>query len=244
MHTLFRPEDAALHRFRPLRRLSGMSAVICVCAATKANLVRLGIPEEKCHVIHNGVDVEHFHPRKGTGEFITWIGRVDGQDKNPMLFVRIAELALKRGLPYRFRIAGHGPLLPAIRSYIARRALKNLEICGWTFDPRQLYQDARIVCLTSTSEASPLVLLEAMSCGVPVVASAVGGIPEVIVDDSMGCLVAGFNEADFLDAIVGLTEDPDRYESVRAGARTRVERRFSLQRMIDRHAELYGALLS
>ena len=82
-----------------------------------------------------------------------------------------------------------------------------------------------------------------MASGVPVVATNVGGIPELIKDDSVGSLVTGSNEADFLKAITLLCDDHDRYMTVSRNARAWVEQAFSLNGMLDRIANLYAALL-
>lgn len=243
MHTEFTPREEPTNEYHARETLSQFSAVICVCNATKINLVNLGIPSNKCYVIHNGVDTKKFTPNRGPGRFITWIGRVDTPHKNPMLFVRIAELAHKHNLPFQFRIVGEGPLVPFIRQYMAEAGMGNLQLYGWAQNTSEIYRDARILCMTSTSEASPLVVPEAMASGVPVVATNVGGIPELIKDDSVGSLVTGSNEADFLKAITLLCDDHDRYMTVSRNARAWVEQAFSLNGMLDRIANLYAALL-
>ena len=82
-----------------------------------------------------------------------------------------------------------------------------------------------------------------MASGVPVVASNVGGIPELIKDDSVGSLVATFTEVDFLNAIVSLCQDAERYSAVSRNARNWVKEGFSLNRMLDQLAGLYEELL-
>jgi glycosyltransferase involved in cell wall biosynthesis len=243
IHTEFGDRQYPDRRSRPRDVLAPFSAIVCVCNATKRNLVSLGIPPEKCRVIHNGVDCEGFTPNRSPGRFITWVGRISESDKNPMLFVRIAELARQRGLPLRFRMIGDGPALPLIRKYVVEHNVQNLQLDGWIQDARQIYRDAQILCITSTTEGLPLVLLESMASGVPVVASNVGGIPELIKDDSVGSLVATFTEVDFLNAIVSLCQDAERYSAVSRNARNWVKEGFSLNRMLDQLAGLYEELL-
>ena len=243
MHNEFTPQQATANRYRPHVVLCQFSAIICTCNVTKLNLVSLGVPAEKCHVIHNGVDIQRFTPNGMPGKFITWVGRVDEWDKNPMLFVRIAEPAHQRNLPYQFRMVGEGPLLPTIREYLGTRGMHNLQLYGWAQDTREIYREARILCITSTSEGLPLVASEAMASGVPVVASNVGGVPELITDDSVGLLVRSSNEADFLKAITLLCEDSGRYMAISRSARAWIEQAFSLDDMLDQVAKLYADLL-
>jgi glycosyltransferase involved in cell wall biosynthesis len=244
IHIECTPHQISHRRPPPQEALDQFSAIVCVCDATKRNLVRLGIPADRCHVIRNGVDAEVFQPAESPGRFITWVGRISDDDKNPMLFVRIAELANKRGLPLRFRMIGDGPALSVVRKYVIDHEVHNLQLDGWIQDSREIYRDAEVLCITSNTEGLPLVLLEAMASGVPVVASNVGGIPEVIKDDSVGSLVMNCNEADFLHAIVSLCRDRDRYCAVSRNARARIKEEFSLRGMLDQLAGLYNELLT
>jgi glycosyltransferase involved in cell wall biosynthesis len=244
MHQEFTPAQIRANRYRPEILLSQFSAVICACNATKKNLVSFGIPTEKCHVIYNGVDARKFIPNGAPGKFVTWIGRVDGTDKNPQLFVRIAELAQRRNLPFQFRLVGEGRLLPSIREYVRTAEIRNLQLYGWAPDPRQIYREARLLCMTSTTEGLPLVAAEAMASGVPIVASKAGGLTELIKDESVGSLVPTWNEADFLEAITLLCEDSSRHAAVSRSARGWVEQAFSLDRMLSEVRKLYRSLLA
>jgi len=240
IHTEFARKQG---RVRPRDVLVPFSAIICVCNATKRNLVSLGIPPEKCRVIYNGVDSEAFRPNLSPGGFITWVGRISESDKNPMLFVRIAELATQARLPLRFRMIGDGPALPRIRKYVLEHQVQNLQLDGWIQNAREIYRDAQILCMTSSTEGLPLVLLEAMASGVPVVAPNVGGIPELIKDESVGSLVRTFKAVDFLNAIVSLYQDPELYSAVSRNAREWVQKAFSVNRMLDELASLYDEIL-
>jgi L-malate glycosyltransferase len=242
MHNEFNFDQVRKNRYRVRETLAEFSAIICTSNATKLNLIRLGIPQEKCHVIRNGVDTQKFSLNKRAGNFITWIGRLE-QDKNPMLFVRIAELAHRQNLPLQFRIVGEGPLRSSIEAHIANRGMHNLEMYGWIDDPQKIYQEARVLCVTSTTETTPLVISEAMASGVPVVASNVGGIPEMIKDDSVGALVTTFDEADFLREITSLCADTNRHAALSRNGREWVEQAFSLERMVNDVAGIYSALL-
>jgi glycosyltransferase involved in cell wall biosynthesis len=243
IHIEMTAEEVASKRLNPKQILDQFSAVVCVCDATKMNLVRLGVSAEKCYVIRNGVDIERFTPNTRPGTFITWIGRVH-DDKNVMFFVRVAELAQRRQFPFRFRIVGDGPALPHVQSYLAAHGIVNVELSGWSDDIRGIYRDARVLCLTSTSEALPLVLLEAMASGVPVVSSNVGGIREIVRDDSVGLLLNGLQEADFLEAITSLCQDTNRYTAISRSGRAWIEESFSLRTMLEQTSSLYTTLLT
>jgi glycosyltransferase involved in cell wall biosynthesis len=91
-------------------------------------------------------------------------------------------------------------------------------------------------------EASSVAALEAMACGVPVVASRAGGLPEV-VDDAVGALVPPADPRALADAIAALLADPAGLRARGTEARRRVVERFSLGRLVDRHVEVYRELL-
>ena len=107
----------------------------------------------------------------------------------------------------------------------------------------QIYHEALVLCMTSNSEALPLVISEAMSCGVPVVAPNVGGIPEIIKDNSVGRIVSDRGPESLLNAITALTSNPEHYLGVSRNARVWIQESFSLDRMLEEIAVLYEGLL-
>jgi len=219
--------------------------VVCVSRQTLDDVTELGIPKEKCIVIHNGIDTEKFKPSGTEGEYVTWVGRVEEEDKNPLLFLRIAKAAQAEGLGYKFRMIGDGSAMQKMRSYASENKLTNLEITGAKKPAEMLgmYQQAKILCLTSKTEGLPFVVLEAMACGVPVVSSNVGGLPEIIHSPKTGVLVDGFSQNRFLDEIKKLMEDNQLYRRTRQAGRVRVEQVFSLKRQLQQMSEQYEVLL-
>jgi glycosyltransferase involved in cell wall biosynthesis len=107
----------------------------------------------------------------------------------------------------------------------------------------QIYRDALVLCITSNSEALPLVIAEAMACGVPVVAPNIGGIPEIIKDESVGRTVSDRSPESFINAIAELTGNPEHYSDISRNARVWVQKAFSLDRMLEEIAVLYKGLL-
>jgi glycosyltransferase involved in cell wall biosynthesis len=93
---------------------------------------------------------------------------------------------------------------------------------------------------SSVREGLSMAMLEAMAAGVPVVATAVGGTPELITHRVTGLLVPPGRPEDLADAVVGLLREGPAVEALRAAARRRVEERFSLPRMVEAHEALYA----
>src|SRR5439155_3722342 len=102
---------------------------------------------------------------------------------------------------------------------------------------------ASIAVLTSQSEGMPVSLLEAAACAVPAVATAVGGVPELVEDGVTGLLLPPGDAAALATALQNLIEDPVRAERLGRAARRRVEERFSLARQIDALLELWREII-
>lgn len=201
---------------------------------------------DKVEVIRNGIEVPS--PRidppasEPAGPHIGTVGRlvpVKGFD----LFLEVAA-GLKRRVPSaRFTILGDGP----IRDALTRRA-KDLGL-GASFailpirpDPTPYYRSLDLYLNTSWHEGLPLSILEAMACGVPVVAPRVGGLPEIIRDGTEGLLVDGRDPGRFVDACSRLIEDRRFAAAVAAEGRRRVASEFSSERMAELYACLYRRL--
>jgi glycosyltransferase involved in cell wall biosynthesis len=214
--------------------LNKMSRIICVSRQTMHDVTSLGVDESRCVVIHNAVDVDKFKPSKG-GEYIDWVGRVEEEDKNPLLFVQIAEAAQAHNLKYKFRLIGGGRALGKMRDYAKEHEVRNIEFLG----PRpasamsEIYKDTKILCLTSRTEGIPYNVLEAMACGKPVIATNVGGVSEIIDSSAVGVLVDRPDEWKFLDAIKNLMEDMPEYRKMGQAARRRIQTEFSISRQVD-----------
>jgi glycosyltransferase involved in cell wall biosynthesis len=104
-----------------------------------------------------------------------------------------------------------------------------------------LLSSADVAVIPSLMEATSVAALEAMSCGLPVAAARVGGLPE-IVDEDVGTLFAPADPESLAARVASLLERPDR-PALGARARSRVVERWSLERTVRRHVEIYGTLL-
>jgi len=233
-HTLFDPA------FRPhyegnIPVFNRFKAILCVCNATKNNLRRLGIDRPKLMVQYNGVDTETFTPLPSRRTWVIWVGRIDNIDKNAGCFFEIAALASQQNLHYNFKMVGDGPLLSELKSKSEALGLRNLQFTGFLEHSPTIYTDAAALCLTSTSEAMPLSVLEAMSCGVPVVSTKVGGVPEIINSSASGILVDRPDAELFLKALREHVFVEERsWRQLSAAARERIEASF---RAADQYAK-------
>jgi D-inositol-3-phosphate glycosyltransferase len=118
-----------------------------------------------------------------------------------------------------------------------------LEFLGSQRDVLALYHRSDAVLMPSLSEGLPMVALEAMACGLPLIASAVGGVPELVVDGDTGILLTSRDPAVWARTLQELAQDREKAQRLGAAGRRRVERDFTERRMLEALNEVYrGAL--
>ena len=221
------------------------TTTICVAHGEReAGLRARTCRDDRTVVIHNGVDLER--PRRPTGPprppvTLLTIGRMR-EPKDFTTLVR-AIAALDRG-SVRLRIAGDGPDRPEVESEISRLGVHDaVELLGTRGDVDELLAAADLFVLSSDSEGLPMSVLEAMVAGLPVVASAVGGVPELVTHGETGLLVPPRDSAALAAAIREIAGDSQLRDRLGDAARRRAQQEFSIERCRQQHLELYQALL-
>jgi glycosyltransferase involved in cell wall biosynthesis len=135
-------------------------------------------------------------------------------------------------------VIGDGPLRESVEARAAA-SCGRIHVLGWRHDLERIYQAADVVALTSDNEGTPVALIEAMAAGRAVVATRVGGVPDLVADGETGLLVPARDPGAMADAIAGLAEDPGRRRRLGAAARDRVRRRFGAPRLVAEIAAVY-----
>ena len=227
-----------------------VDVVTCVSeSAARYTHKHVRVPDEKLVVIHNGIDPTRCDmpvmapPDRwrlpADGPVIASIGRLDEQ-KNPFLMLRAARLVAKEIPEAVFAFAGTGPLEADCRAEADRLRLKErVRWLGWVEDTRPLLARMDLLALSSKWEGMPNVVLEAMACRKPVVATAVGGCPEMLGNGETGLLVPAGDAKALAERILQLLRDPDLRERFGRAARARVEQQFSIKAMIEANEGLY-----
>jgi len=195
-------------------------------------------------VIPNGIelDVPRTHGAADGPLRIVSVGRMAA----PKDFITLVR-ALSRlpGDSYRAEIIGYGPDRDAIEREIELLGLTaSVVLAGERDDVPERLAAGDVYVLSSRSEAMPMVVLEAMAAGLPVVASAVGGVPELVVDGETGLLVAPGDPEALAAALSRLAQDPLLRGRFGAAGHTRAERHHSLEEMRRRYADLYRSELA
>ena len=195
-------------------------------------------------VIHNGVGLERPQRAPGPAPQPATLLSV-GRFRPPKDFTSLirAMAALEPGTA-RLRIAGDGPDRPAIEQEIATLGLhETVELLGTRADVDELLAAADVFVLSSDSEGLPMSVLEAMAAGLPVIASAVGGVPELVADKETGALVPPRDSQALAAAIREIAGDPQLRDRLGQAGRRRARQEFSLEACRRRHLDLYRDLL-
>jgi glycosyltransferase involved in cell wall biosynthesis len=141
-------------------------------------------------------------------------------------------------------VVGDGALEAVCHRFVAEHRLERYVVfAGWRSDVALFYADHRIFCLSSIHEAFGICLAEAGAQGLAVVATRVGGVPEVIEEGITGLLVPPRDPRAMARAILRLADDPPLCAKMGAQARRRVAERFTVQKMTDAYKRLYTSKL-
>jgi glycosyltransferase involved in cell wall biosynthesis len=213
---------------------------------------KLGLPESRVHLIYNGVDVALFSPRddrtaRQPGPVVIGnLARLHRKNGHETLLDALEALAAKPDLPsWRCVIAGEGPEAQALAESITRRGLDaRVELAGHVGDPAVFLRSLDLYVQSSTAEGLPNAALEAMATGLPVVATAVGGTPEVVEEGKTGWLVPAGDAGSLAGQIAALLRAPAERGAMGQAGRQRVEQRFSVPRMIADTERLLDGLLA
>lgn len=245
---------------RLLQRLVCRAAdhVLVNAVAVKTLLVRQGYDASRISVVRNGIDISRFRAPGATTGLRRELGLPDGAPvvavvsrlnrlKGIEYFLEAAALLATRFPEALFLIVGDS-ISQAYRNELQARARElglgeRISFTGFRSDVPDLLCEAAVSVLPSLSEGLSNVVLETMAAGVPVVATSVGGTPEMVEDGVTGLLVPPRDARALAEAIGSLLADPARGRAIGRAGRQRVAERFSLQAMVSGTEQLYERLL-
>ena len=218
--------------------------VTSVCAENSRLQVALGADATRAHVIPNGVRRQPAWERPASRElWIGLVGRVVGV-KDIGTFLRACALVARQRSDVRFAVVGpldHDPVYAQRCVGLARRlGLESRLVFTGETDPDPWYRRLDVLCLTSVSEAQPLVVLEAMAAGLPVVCTAVGGCAQLV--GSGGIVTAPGTPRATADALLRLCGDRDLRARLGAAGRARSRRRHDANAVHATYHRLYETL--
>jgi glycosyltransferase involved in cell wall biosynthesis len=244
-----------LHLERWLTRRT--ARVIAVSGALAAELTGVfELPADKVVMIHNGLDLA---PYLGAGSrdavrarlglpldaFVYGIAARFAPQKGLDAFVAAAAPVLEADPGSWLVMAGDGPLLESVRAQARKTRVANRVVFpGFETDVPGLLSALDVYVNSSVSEALGIGTIEAMAAGLPVVATAVGGTPEVVEDGVTGTLVPGGRAKPLTDALLAMGKDSAARKRMGAAGRERAIAEFGLDGMLDRTAAVYREVLA
>lgn len=235
-------------RYLQMRSWRRFDAVVAVSHPLAEELRSSGVPKSRVHVVPNawepdvppcsgeearavlGVEPSEFH--------LGWVGRL-GREKGPDLFLDALKIVANEGRSFVASIVGEGPLEGELKERSASLQLDDrVRWHGSIPEASRLLKAFDAVVISSRTEGTPMVLLEAMAQGVPVVASAVGGIPHTL-ESREGYLVPPEDPRALARALLEVAVDPDEADARAARARRRILEERSLARWTARYEKIY-----
>ena len=250
--TISSPEWLIARRLFPYRLFIRMAdSVISVSEATRTWLIeKRGVSPYHIKVIPYGVNLAFFHTNSAakikenfgfsqTDKIIGMVGRLHPQ-KGHQYLIEAAKIVTSRIPNSKFAIVGDGPLRHELERHAQSAGLENhFHFMGFRHDVPELIQIFDIFTLPSLYEGLPNVVLEAMACGLAVVATPVDGTKEAVIHNETGLLIPPENSEALANALIDLLINPEKAKRFGQEGRKRVENYFSLEKQVQQFEELY-----
>ncbi|GAA0315538.1 glycosyltransferase family 4 protein [Bacillus carboniphilus] len=210
--------------------------VIAVSNFMFQQLVKKGIPEKKVKLIYNGVEEPELLPSPNPNEElkISIIGRLREEKGHDFLLKSLAKLDKQYPeLPWICNIFGDGPLENELHSLVKKLGLESrVNIKGFTNNKEEIYSQTDIVVIPSSNEALSYVAIEALSYSKVVIASNVGGLPEIVKDGETGILVEYGDVESLTTKLKKILTDQELYQSLAKNGNAFFKEKFTLTKMI------------
>lgn len=237
-----------------IHRLAG-THISVVAQQSYFHALGMGVNQARLHCITNGVDVDVFKPaRRRDGAIrqrfgisaqtplVGFVGRL-AHEKGCTDFLRAAMLVHQQMPHVHFVLAGEGPLLGQLQDLTAQYKLTEVvHFAGLQTNMPSVYAELDIFASTSHSEAMPLAVMEAMASGLPVVATKVGGVPDLVQHGTTGLLADGGDFELIGKHLLHMLRHPDLMDSMGACGRARAKTCFPLSRSVDSTVQLLAHL--
>ncbi len=228
-------------------------AIICNSyKASEALVKKYKFQSKKVFSIHNGIDTNYFlsalsshHREISNQKVIGTIGRLCSQ-KNHKLFLDMAKIVLVKceNKDLKFVIVGDGELKPELERYAQYLGIKNkMVFTGARNDIPKLLLDVDVFVMTSLYEGLPNVMMEAMLAGLPVVATHVGGVDELIRDGETGFLCPSNNPLALADRVAMLINNKEEAQRLGENGKRRILNEFGVKKMVKHTENLYEEFL-
>lgn len=212
---------------------------IAVSEKSKKELVEIGYNPKKLVRIYNGIDFKEFDKYRNVKEQlkeVAFVGRFTEQKG-----IRILLEAIKRdNNSFNFMIYGEGELEKDIEQYINSNKLKNVKLYGYSNNVGEVFNKIDLLLAPSIDEGLPYTLVEAMNCGVPIIATNVGGVSEIVHNNENGLVI----ESNSVDELVKALHSIKKFDVAKLSKKSiLISERFSIINMIDEVEKVYKIVL-
>jgi glycosyltransferase involved in cell wall biosynthesis len=229
--------------------------IVAISEQVRRQLIEDGAPDDRIDVIHSAIDADAYEPTWTRNRFVETFGYA----AQHLVVACVAQLIPRKGHAdllaawpevvrrhsnARLLLLGQGRLERNLKQTIARsEAVATIQVAGFRPDLRAFLGRIDVLVHPAAREGLGVVLLEAQAAGVPIVATAAGGIPEAVAANESALLVAPGNRAALAAALTRLLDDPKLRAALGAAGRRHVADRFTVTRMVDRYIHVYERLL-
>jgi glycosyltransferase involved in cell wall biosynthesis len=233
----------------------GFDRVIAVSERIRDDISAAGVRSDRLVLLHNAIVLDRYRRTGRTGALaeligrppegpvISSIGRLSPEKGHADLIEALAIVA-GRGQKVTMVLAGEGPERGPLAERVRALGLENqVHFVGYVDPPQRILEETDLMVLPSHTEGLPNAALEALAMDVPVLATRVGGTPEVITDGEEGRLVEARNPALLADAILDFLAHPERWKEMAARGRRTVEQRFDFGARTQALEALYDELV-
>ena len=234
-------------------KYSQVDCFLAISRAVRDRLVADGIPPKRVEIVHEGVDVERIvalapgsvHAELFLPTQAPVVGNVGAlvAQKNQQLLIAAAAIVVKQVPDARFVILGEGELRGALEEQIRHLHLeRHVFLAGFRADVLELIKSFDVFALSSSQEGMCTSLVDAMAAAKPAVATAVGGVPEVLADGETGYLVQPRDEEALAARIIRLLKDEALRRRMGDAGLARARRLFTVERMVAATLAVYERL--
>jgi len=254
-HAIVRTRHLAIGIKKSLTYTLLPDKIVAVSDYVRDLFIKQGIDRDRIITIPSGIDLSRFDPSKTSGslrkEFsigpavpVVIMVAILRFDKGHYYFIQAAKMVVEKFPDARFLIVGDGPQRKNIEGYIDNLSLrKNMVMLGMRDDIPRVFASASLYVIPSLREGMGQSTMEAMAMGVPVIASRVGGLPELIRDNETGVLVPPKDADALAKAIIGLLTDGEKAGGLAVRAQQAIRDTYNIERTVDKTLDLYTELL-
>jgi glycosyltransferase involved in cell wall biosynthesis len=222
--------------------------VIAISNAVRDDLIKQGVSYDNIELIYNGINLEPFNKKNNTSSLretfpdkylIAFVANLNQRKGHEYLLQAMAQLA-SHYKDIHLLLIGEGDLRKKLEELTAKLKIeKNVSFLGYQPDVPALLKDIDLYAHASVLEPLGVAILEAMAAGKCVIATTVGGVPEIITDGQTGFLVPAQDATKMADAIRNARENLSQTEKIAKAGRKHVEESFGIKSIVKKYQELY-----